>query len=210
MGIKGILLTLLNIVISYVSTAQLSPQDPLYVVPNQSDIRSHPPRQYSGVDFNANAQTHEQFQRLKSLKNRYTIEIPSSFSARTIVGTNVEYSYDNSDHATIVMVVRPCLSCTESDVSAMSQLSYSEQAKIMEENGQVNVVIMKSNVSTINGRKTFAQFSKDETVGVKVYCESYTQIKDGKLFSLLLTCPNYLRNRYFSYFFHIKNSLTHI
>lgn len=48
---KRILLTLLNIVISYVSTAQLSAQDEIIVVPNQSEIHGTP-IQPTGIDQN--------------------------------------------------------------------------------------------------------------------------------------------------------------
>lgn len=159
--------------------------------------------------FIADAQQRVNFKKIVSSKNRYSIEVPETFSPKTIVGKNVEYSFDNPDHVTFVMVVRNCTECTTSALEEWAKLPFSEHVRTMKEDGLENVMMTQSFVSTLNGQKSVTQYYTNQVSGITVYNESITQLLDGKIFSLSLTCANILKPSYQPYFYRIKNSLIH-
>jgi hypothetical protein len=156
------------------------------------------------LEFPIHGYSQVSFFTVSGVKAKYRIDIPKGYSSAKKIGKNVDLKYENQDGAAIVTVVR----VLESDIGdrlidLINQQSNEQLKNQIEATGLLDITILKKGIISINNRKSFFTYYKDEDF----YFHSISQINGKILINITYTCPLSKRHLYMPYVNRVMNSL---
>lgn len=141
-------------------------------------------------------------------KANYTIEIPSTFVAKPVIGANVDLKFGNAVGASIVTVVRQLpVGMPDNFIKQLPNQTEYQAKEQMEASGLEDVTIIKRGIVVINGVESFYNYYTTKVDGVTLYYHSISQCVNRKMIVLTLTCEYSEKYSYMAYFNRVVNSL---
>lgn len=153
----------------------------------------------------------EKFDIQKGKKANYTIEIPSSFVAKSPIGANVDLVYVDKNGSSVITTVGTLPSgVRDEQIVEMSNLSDYQVVETIEANGMEGISLIKRGFITVNNVKSYYVYYTSSDRLSTLYYHSINQFKRGKMINLTITCEYSSKGSYMPYIFRIVNSLKHI
>jgi len=157
------------------------------------------------IIFNkSNSFAQETFDKVNGIKGNYSLFIPSSYSKKETIGTNVDLKYINLEGASIITIVKKISNAnTRNDIYQMKNISNEEFVNELSFGGTEEVEILKRNFTLINNVNSFILDYKDS----ELYTHSIMQYRNGKSILLIYSCPVNKKSTYLPYIYKVSNSL---
>lgn len=143
----------------------------------------------------------------KSVKHNYTIEIPEGFSRTQSIGANVDFKANKGESSIVIVVISIPLEYARYTIwDLFGDLeTYGTEWEEGAQEFMNNPKFIKYGKTSLSNLETFwYDYTTDDP---KLYSKTYQTVKNGKLYTITLTCLYSEYNTYSPVWFRFKDKM---